>query len=207
MAAGYASLDPSLSVALLLIDNQSGLEGNEDYWGGRPSTPNYKQNVKALLQAFRQARKTSGNVHIFHIGHSSTNPRSPLHRDHPDGGIAFFPFAQPEADEPVFWKTVNSAFVGTDLEKVLRDAGVKQLVIAGLTTDHCVSTTIRMGANIGVVGEEGRIILAEDATYAFPKGKYNAETVHGVSVETLRGEFAEIWKTLEVVEQLKRFSA
>jgi isochorismate hydrolase len=38
----------------------------------------------------------------------------------------------------VFYKHVNSSFVGTDLEQRLRDAGIDSVVIAGLATDHCV---------------------------------------------------------------------
>ena len=47
-------------------------------------------------------------------------------------------------------KGVNSAFIGTQLEEILKESEVRTLVIAGLTTDHCVSTTTRMAANLGV---------------------------------------------------------
>ncbi|KAL1954877.1 hypothetical protein VTO42DRAFT_466 [Malbranchea cinnamomea] len=103
-------------------------------------------------------------------------------------------------------KNVNSAFVGTRLGQETRARGVKQLLVAVLTTDHCVSTSVRIPANLGVAGEDGRIILVEDSCSTFAKGPYDAATVHGVSVETLRGEFAEIWKTADVVAELKRFA-
>jgi nicotinamidase-related amidase len=81
--------------------------------------------------------------------------------------------------------------IGTDLLRVLREPGIRQLVVAGLTTDHCVSTSVRMAANLGAVdypspsastadgakggAEKDRIILAEDATVALAKVDYDAE--------------------------------
>ncbi len=66
---------------------------------------------------------------------------------------------KPLEDELVLTKTVNSAFIGTSLEAILREQSVSRLIIAGLTTPHCVSTTIRMATNLGF-----SVTLAEDAT-------------------------------------------
>jgi isochorismate hydrolase len=49
----------------------------------------------------------------------------------------------------VFRKHVNSAFIGTGLEAYLQTQGIRDLVLVGLTTDHCVSTSARMAANLG----------------------------------------------------------
>ena len=64
-------------------------------------------------------------------------------------GFDFKPEAQPLDGEPVITKDVNSAFIGTDLEARLREQGVEAVALVGLTTDHCVSTTARMAANLG----------------------------------------------------------
>lgn len=68
-------------------------------------------------------------------------------------------------------KSVNSAFIGTDLEEMIRRHFGKQggkVYLAGLTTDHCVSTTTRMAGNLGVAdgsdGERGEVVFVEDAT-------------------------------------------
>ena len=113
--------------------------------------------------------------------------------------------------EPIVEKSVNSGFIGTNLEKMLRDQKIQTLYICGITTDHCVSTTTRTANNLhvcDVLSEDGsvsagRIVLVEDATACFqkPDGKWDAETVHGVNVESLK-EFAHIQTTDEVVGDL-----
>ncbi|EGE08683.1 isochorismatase [Trichophyton equinum CBS 127.97] len=200
-----AALDLSLPTVLLIIDNHTAFD-NEAYWGKR-SNPQYKENVTALINAFRDAHARNPHIEVIHIGHSSTNVKSVLHPYHPDGGPTFYPFTEPMPDELVFWKNVNSALVGTDLEKTLRAKGVRQLLLLGLTAEHCVSTTTRMAANLGVTNApdgstDGRVILVEDATASFPCGRFDADTVHGVSVATLK-EFAEVVRTADVLRDLQ----
>ncbi|CAL5872153.1 uncharacterized protein PFLUO_LOCUS6411 [Penicillium psychrofluorescens] len=217
-------LDLGLPTALILIDNQSGFchPSTVSHWGSSRSNPLYEVNIQSLLSAARD-RASSNPVEVIHVFHSSTTPGSPLHPSHPAKGIHPLEFATPAADgsEPVFWKSVNSAFIGTDLAAHLQDKGIRQLLIAGLTTDHCVSTTVRMAANLGVVDRsveanasaevanpggvrKGRIVLVADATATFAKGGFDAETVHKVSVASLEGEFADIFRTEEVVGALRR---
>ena len=100
--------------------------------------------------------------------HSSTEPTSSFAPSSP--GIEFMAIATPRDGEPVLKKHVNSSFIGTNLQALLRERGIRNLYIAGLSTDHCVSTTVRMAGNLGVTdwvdGEgvlsKGRIVLVED---------------------------------------------
>lgn len=150
-------LDLSLPTALILIDNQIGFCAPEtiSHWGTTRSNPRYETNLQALLSTFRAVRaarsSSSTLLEVIHIFHSSVTRGSPLHPS--NDGIRPLDFATPASDgsEPVFWKSVNSSFIGTNLEAHLREKGFRQLIVAGLTTDHCVSTTVRMAANLGLL--------------------------------------------------------
>jgi len=50
---------------------------------------------------------------------------------------------KPLSDEVVIDKPGNSAFYATDFDKILRNRGIKHLVLCGVTTDVCVHSTMR----------------------------------------------------------------
>lgn len=58
-------------------------------------------------------------------------------------GIDFFADLRPRSDEIVVWKHRFDGFVDTDLETVLRSRQVNRLVVAGVTTEVCVESTVR----------------------------------------------------------------
>ena len=173
------------SAALLIIDVQKGLE--EPKWGPR-NNPEAEKNIGRLLAYWRASSRP-----IIHIQHCSTEPESPLRPDRP--GCAFQDVVEPQAGEPVFQKSVNSAFIGTALEAHLREQGINALVAVGLTTNHCVSTTVRMAGNLGFT-----TFVVSDATATFdragPDGTvYKAAQVHDISLASLHGEFATVVTT------------
>lgn len=177
--------------ALILVDIQKGFDDLQ-YWGGNRNNPQAEQNASRILQHWR-----AKNRRIFHIRHNSTNPASKLAPG--QRGNEINDLVKPLPSEPVIEKNVNSAFIGTDLQQRLDSLSIKSLVIAGLTTDHCVSTTVRMAANLGY-----RTFVISDATATFDKHlggkKFDAALIHETSLASLEGEFATILTTDEILK-------
>lgn len=180
--------------ALLLIDIQEGLDVL-DYYGGRRNNPEAEDNCRRLLDFFREK-----GWPIFHVKHNSTNSNSPLFLGQLGNNIK--EIVSPQGQEPVIEKEVNSAFIGTDLQKLLNAQQIKHLIVVGLTTEHCISTTVRMAANLGF-----EVTVASDATAAFDKPaesgeKFSAELIHSVTLATLKDEFATIASTDQLLGSL-----
>ena len=182
------------NAALILIDVQKAFQ-NDAYWGGNRNNKNAEQVCGEILQKWREL-----HLPIFHIRHSSTNPHSLLHASNP--GFQFHESVLPTSDETVITKNVNSAFIGTDLKEKLDLQKIKTLVIAGITTNHCVSTTTRMAGNFGY-----ETYLISDATASFDRigvngEKFDAEIIHQTALANLNEEFAIVWNSEKLMREL-----
>jgi nicotinamidase-related amidase len=176
--------------ALVIVDMQVGFE--DPIWGIR-NNPRAELNTARLLTFWRMTKRP-----VFYIRHDSTNPKSPLRPLQRGNGIK--PQVAPAPGEKIIAKKVNSAFIGTSLEADLRAARIPSVVIAGLTTNHCVSTTARMAANLGF-----GVIVVSDATAAFSGAAHTgrmrlAQDVHDHALSDLAGEFAAISETGVLLE-------
>ena len=184
------------NAALLVVDMQTGFD--DPAWGPR-NNPAAEANVARLIAAWRAAR-----CPVIHVHHDSPDPAGRLRRGTP--GHAAKPEALPREDERTYRKTVNSAFIGTSLEADLRAAGIETLVIVGLTTNHCISTTARMSGNLGF-----ETMVASDATATFDRANLDgtirpAAEVHQAALSDLRDEFAQIVTTGWLVAALDGFA-
>ena len=184
----HQSTDP----ALLVIDVQKGLDNPRL---GPRNNPDAEKRIAELLAAWRAAGKP-----VIHVKHMSTEPQSLLRPGLP--GNAIKDEALPIDGEPLFQKNVNSAFIGTDLETHLRSRGIDSLVVVGLTTAHCISTSARMAANLGF-----KVTVVADATathgHTSYDGKYyDPDLIHRVELTSLNGEFATVRESHELLEDV-----
>lgn len=186
---------PGSRPALLLIDIQKGLD-EYPYYGTERNNPSAEETAKGLLDFWR----TKG-LPIYHIKHNSTNPKSPLAIE--KKGNAIKSIVKPQIGEMVIEKNENSAFINTPLEKELLQNNIRNLVIVGLTTDHCISSTVRMGANLGF-----QCTVISDATACFNKTNkegetFSADLVHKISLVSLEDEFATIMKAEAFIRMIE----
>jgi nicotinamidase-related amidase len=179
---------------LLIVDVQRGFL-DQSYWGER-NNPDAESRMAVLLAAWR-------GLHwpVVHVKHNSRNPGSPLHRSRE--GNAIQAIVAPLPGEDTFEKDVNSAFIGTGLEARLRSLGITQVVVAGLTTPHCISTTARMAGNL-----DFETFVVSDATAAFEWRAHTGtrlepEAVHFHALAALHVEFATVVTTASILGSLR----
>ncbi|ACP25939.1 isochorismatase family protein [Sinorhizobium fredii NGR234] len=186
------SLKLPVNTVLIPIDMQRAFDA-------APWPPRWNERVDgnglALLAAWRAVRRP-----IIHVRHDSVVEGSTLRPGQP--GNAFRPGFDPLGEEPLISKSVNAAFIGTDLDLRLRRLGADTVVMFGISTDMCVSTSVRVGANLGY-----RVILVEDACDCFDLadgagGVISARDIHRAHVATLRADFAEVVATEDMLAAL-----
>ena len=175
--------------ALILIDVQQGFDHPK--WGRR-NNPAAEQYMASLLQHWREQERP-----VIHVRHQSQEADSPLRSG--QAGYEFKPLLGPIAGEAIFTKKVNSAFIGTELEAYLHVKGISRLVIAGLTTDHCVSTSTRMAGNLGF-----HVMLASDACATFDRRDVNgelilADDIHRIHLASLHNEFCQVMSSAQIL--------
>ena len=109
---------------------------------GERSTPQAEANMARLLADWRAKRRPYlPRPAYVHRADFTLRPELPGNRI--KGIVA------PQGDEPVLAKEGEQRLCRTGLEERLRKEGIQSLVIVGLTSDHCVSTTARLASDLG----------------------------------------------------------
>jgi nicotinamidase-related amidase len=186
------SVNSLARATLLVIDVQRAIDAPYHAIHGPRNNLSAEANIALLLSAWRREGRP-----IRHIRHDSTSPAS-AYRSGQDGND-FKNEVAPLAGEIVVPKRTNSAFIGTDLERSLRAAGLDTLVITGVSTNNSVEATVRMGGNLGFY-----VYLVNDACFTFARPDFrgqmrSAEEVHSMSLANLDGEYCRVVNTSEVL--------
>jgi nicotinamidase-related amidase len=111
-------------------------------------------------------------------------------RDRPDSQIV--PELAPRADEIVLTKTTDSALTGTNLRLILANMGIRNVIVVGIFTDQCVSSTVRSLADesFGVVVVEDCCAAATEAIHRAELEAINMIYCHVVQLEDAIGFLA-----------------
>ena len=96
----------------------------------------------------------------------------------------------PENDEIVLPKSSSSVFVSTHIDYILRNLGVRQLVICGLITDQCVESAIRDACDLGYL-----VTQVTDACLTYSQDR------HDHSLRAIKGYCRQV-TTKELVTEL-----
>lgn len=97
----------------------------------------------------------------------------------------------PLRGEIVINKTTTSAFIGSHIDRVLRNLGMRQLVVCGVMTSGCVESTVRDAADSGYA-----VLLPEEATAAL------TQAAHERAINAMHPVFAQVESLDEVVKKL-----
>lgn len=184
-------------IALIIIDFQRAID--DPSWGADRNNPDCEANIARLLACWR-----SYGWPVFHVRHLSREPQSTYRPGQPL--CEFKDEARPLAGERIIDKSTNSAFIGTTLERELRDAGIDRVVIAGVITNNSVEATARMAGNLGF-----ETIVVSDATATFGRRDFDGHwrtsaEVHAMSLANLAGEYATVLSTTEVIDTIQLYS-
>ena len=175
--------------ALLIIDIQ-----NDYFPGGKMELEGADAAAKNAAQALRSFREKS--LPVFHVRHLSVRPGSTFFIPG-TSGAEIHAAVKPEGSEKVIEKNFPNSFRGTPLENALKEAGVKELVVAGMMTHMCVDASVRHAADLGY-----RVTLLGDAcatrTQTFGGETVPARQVHTAFLAALNGFYAKVIPTHEL---------
>ncbi|PJY96059.1 isochorismatase family protein [Pseudomonas donghuensis] len=184
--------DQPSPIPLVILDVQDAID--RPIWDGK-SNPGYLAVIQRLLDLWR-----SNGWPVLHVKHDEQTPTSSYYVHGPWNGIK--KDVAPIRGETVIIKQENCAFIGTELDAILKSMQVRRVVLTGVVIHNSMDATVRAGKALGY-----SIILPSDATTAVPvvaaHGKsWDATTVHELTLAILGDEYAEVMSSDEVIAQL-----
>ncbi|MES9851390.1 MAG: cysteine hydrolase family protein [Candidatus Thiodiazotropha sp. L084R] len=113
-----------------------------------------------------------------------------LPKDSVDSEIV--PELKPKTDEIVVTKTTDSALTGTNLRLILHNMGISNVILCGIFTDQCVSSTVRSLAD-----ESFNVIVVEDCCAA------GTDELHHRELEIINMIYCHVVSSSELIDIMK----
>lgn len=194
---------PAAETALLVIDIQNTyLEPKDDPAENARWQPFFDRMRQVVIPntAALQAWARSNGVEVIHARIAcqtedgrdrSLSQKMPgfnyllLPKDREDSQIVSE--VGPKGDEIVVTKTTDSALTGTNLRLMLHNLGIRNVIVAGIFTDQCVSSTVRSLAD-----ESFAVVVAEDCCAAA------TEALHRHELEIINMIYCHVASAAEV---------
>ncbi|EPR1087443.1 cysteine hydrolase family protein [Serratia marcescens] len=186
-AENTRSLDKN-ATALIVIDFQN------EYFEGKMPIPDGRKALDNTKRLIDFAHKHSMPVYfVRHIGPANGALFAENSRF-----AEFHPALQPTRADYVVTKTTPSSFVGTDLDKQLKQRGIKQLIVTGLMTHMCVSSTARDAVPLGY-----NVIIPEDATATRDLATWDNKVVdHRTLQQAALAGVADVFAEIKTTQQV-----
>lgn len=187
--------DASMEAGVFAEKRSRGLDAGLDYFEQRLNE--IVPNIRMLQDACRQA-----NIEvIFSRIQSMALDGRDRGGAHKDLKIACAPGSReaqildelaPRPNELVFSKTAGSSFNGTNLDFVLRNLGIRTLVLTGVMTSGCVESAARDAKDLGY-----GVLLVQDACASW------TEELHQASLRVVDGVFGKVTTVDRVLQEVK----
>jgi ureidoacrylate peracid hydrolase len=103
------------------------------------------------------------------------------------------PELAPLPNDLVVVKTCTSVFLGSHLDRYLRNMGIRYLIACGVATNGCVESAVRDASDL-----EYSIVLAEDSCATI------SQQDHELSVRAMHPLYAQVMSTAEAIEKMRR---
>ncbi|WP_323165631.1 cysteine hydrolase family protein [Pseudomonas bubulae] len=178
------------STALLVIDFQ------QEYFTGRLPIPDGQKALNKARELIAFADKA--RIPVYQIQHIAPAGSAVFALD--GEGVKFHPQMLPRAGDTVLQKTTVSVFGSTELDRLLKEKGIKTVIIAGLMTHACVAGGARDAAPLGY-----QVVVASDAsaTRSITRAdgsSIDANSLHRAALASVEDTFGDVMTTAQIVK-------
>lgn len=178
------------TTALVVIDFQN------EYFSGKLPVPD---GSKALGQAKKLVSFADKHgIEVIHVRHI-TPAGSPIFAEG-SKGAEIVDGIKPGEKHTLLTKNQVSVFASTDIDKRLRDKGIKTLIVSGLMTHACIAAAAREAVPLGY-----NVIVASDAVATRPinafdgKGVVSAQDLNRAALTEISDAFAAVEPTSDIL--------